>query len=50
MFPKKEIYSMSDEIKKLLNDKRVLEEQINRLPYHGTLEIKNINNKKYLYT
>lgn len=40
---------MNEKIKSLLESKRNIEEQINRLPYHGTPEIKTIDEKKYLY-
>ena len=38
-----------DEIQYLLRSKAELQARLNLIPYEGTIEIKDIDNKKYLY-
>ena len=49
MFPKEVIMNNIETIQNLIETTKELELRLNLLPYNGTPEIKDINNKKYLY-
>jgi len=41
--------SLLTEIQNLLTKRAELQARLNLIPYHGTIEVKEISGKKYLY-